>query len=87
MSDAIFTNWSDDVTKAWATEPVRLQHRLHKDPLFSMDGLAELVDRYPREHYSLMQVGAPGERRTWREGEIGKMSGDRVIEAIANGRM
>ncbi len=52
-----------------------------------MAGLAELVDRYPREHYSLMQVGAPGERRTWREGEIGKMSGDRVIEAIANGRM
>ncbi|WP_439541980.1 hypothetical protein [Hyphomicrobium sp.] len=87
MSDAIFTNWTDDVTRAWATEPVRLKHRLHTDPLFSMAGLAELVDRYPREHYSLMQVGAPGERRTWREGEIGKMSGDRVIESIANGRM
>ncbi len=87
MSEPIFTNWTDETTRVWATEPVRLQHRLHRDPLFSNEGLAELIDRYPREHYSLMQVGRPGERRTWREGEIGKVSGDRVIESIAQGRM
>ena len=87
MSDAIFTDWTDETTRAWATEPVCLKHRLHTDPMFSLEGLAELIDRYPREHYSLMQVGAPGERRTWREGEIGKVSGDRVIESIAQGRM
>jgi hypothetical protein len=87
MSEPIFTDWPAETARAWANEPVRLKHRLHADPLFSLEGLAELIDRYPREHYSLMQVGAPGERRTWREGEIGKVPGDRVIESIAQGRM
>lgn len=87
MSEAIFTDWTDETTRAWANEPLRLKHRLHADPLFSMDGLAELIDSYPRQHYSLVQVGTPGQRRLWREGEIGRMSGARVIEAIANGRM
>ncbi len=87
MSEAIFTDWTDDTTRAWANEPVRLKHRLHTDPLFSMDALAELIDRYPREHYALVQVGSPGQRRLWREGDIGRVSGERVIESIAAGRM
>lgn len=87
MSEAIFTDWSADTARRWASEPLRLKHRLHTDPLFSMDALAELIDSYPRQHYSLVQVGTPGQRRLWREGEIGKLSGARVIDSIANGRM
>jgi hypothetical protein len=50
-----------------------------------MDRLAELIERYPREHYSLVQTGAREARRLWREGEIGNLSGRQVIDAIAKG--
>ena len=59
---------------------------MHKSPLFSMDQLAELIEQYPREHYSLMQTGA---RRTASasgvEGDIGIFSGRQVIDAISQG--
>ncbi len=87
MSEPIFTNWSPEHTKAWGNAPLRLQHRLHEHPLYSMDALADLIDRYPREQYALVHMGAQKERRLWREGEIGSMSGHQVIDAIAKGRM
>jgi len=85
--DPIFTDWNEQHSKLWGNVPVRLSHNLHRSPLFSMDGLAHLIEQYPREHYSLVQMGAPGQRKLWREGEIGGLSGAEVIEAIAQGRM
>ncbi len=87
MSEPIFTNWQPEHTEKWASAPLRLEHRLHKHPLFSMEALADLVDRYPREQYALVHMGAQKERRLWREGEIGGMSGASVIDAISKGRM
>lgn len=88
MSDQpIFTNWGPEHSEAWGHAPLRLEHRLHAHPLYQMDALAELIDKYPREQYALVHMGAQKERRLWREGEIGSMSGHQVIEAIAKGRM
>ena len=87
MSEPIFTNWDPDHTKAWGSAPLRLEHRLHRHPLYQMEALADLIDKYPREQYALVHMGAQTERRLWREGEIGSMSGHQVIEAIAKGRM
>ncbi|MGE0854913.1 MAG: hypothetical protein AB7L18_02365, partial [Hyphomicrobiaceae bacterium] len=67
--------------------PLRIEHRLNSHPLYSLDALADLIDTYPRAHYSLVHMGAQKERRLWREGEIGGMSGRQVIEAISKGRM
>ena len=58
---------------------------VHKSPLFSADTLAELIERYPREHYSLVQTGARGSSRVWREGEIGDLGGRQVMDAISRG--
>ena len=69
----------------WGRQPIRLAHGLHQSPLFATDRLAELIERYPREHYSLVQTGAKQSRRLWREGEIGNLSGRQVIDAIASG--
>lgn len=85
--DPIFTAWDDTHTALWSHQPLRLEHRLHTSPLFSSAALAELIETYPREHYSLIHMGAAGERRFWREGEIGTMRGEGVIDAIAKGRM
>ncbi len=88
-ADRIFTDWTDAHTAAWAREPLMLHHRLHRDPLFSREGLADLVSRYPREHYALVYMGAQGqsEKRFWREGDIAGLSGEKVIASIEAGRM
>ena len=83
----IFRDWSPAHTAGWANSALRIEHRLHEDPLFSIDALADLIDRYPREHYALVHMGAQKERRLWREGEINGVPGRAVVEAIAQGRM
>ncbi|MBL8566712.1 MAG: cupin-like domain-containing protein [Hyphomicrobiaceae bacterium] len=83
----IFRDWSPAHTAGWANSALRIGHRLHEDPLFSLDALADLIDRYPREHYALVHMGAQKERRLWREGEINGVPGRAVVEAIAQGRM
>jgi len=88
MSDKIFKPWSDDNRNAWGRKPLALHHRLHSDPLFSIEALGALIDGYPRQHYALVEVGEAGsDRRLWREGEIGSLSGEQVIEAIKQGRI
>ena len=81
----IFTKWDETHSELWGHQPIRLEHEMHKSPAFSMDDLARLIESYPREHYSLVQTGARGSSRVWREGDIGNLSGREVIEAISRG--
>jgi hypothetical protein len=81
----VFTNWDDTHSLLWGHQPIQLAHEVDKSPLFAADTLAELIERYPREHYSLVQTGARGSSRVWREGEIGDLSGRQVMDAISRG--
>lgn len=83
----VFTNWDATHSALWGHQPLKLSHELHKSPLFSRDALAELIQRYPREHYSLIQTGPNGGKRVWREGEIGSFNGEQVMRAIAGGQL
>jgi len=85
MTGTIFPDWDDTHSELWSHQPIRLEHSMHTQPAFSMDDLARLIETYPREHYSLVKTGARGSSRVWREGEIGKLSGRQVIEAISRG--
>ena len=88
QGDPIFTSWPAQASVLFKIQTLRVEHRLHMMPLFSEDGLAELISSYPREYYSLIHMGAKGaEKKFWREGEIGSLDGRQVIEAIRNGRM
>lgn len=82
-----FKTWDETHSALWGHQPIRLSHELHKRPLFSMDTLAALIERYPREHYSLIQTGGRRSKRLWREGEIGNLRGHQVIEAISRGEL
>jgi hypothetical protein len=84
-TNKVFSSWDDTHSLLWGNQPIQLAHELHKSSLFSTETLAELIQRYPREHYSLVQTGARGSSRVWREGEIGKLSGRQVIDAISRG--
>jgi hypothetical protein len=85
MADKVFTSWDDTNSALWGYQPIKLAHRLDRSSLFSPEVLAKLIERYPREHYSLVQTGARGASRVWREGDIGNLSGRQVMEAIARG--
>ena len=84
-TNKVFNNWDDTHSKLWGHQPIQLEHEMHRSPLFSTDALAELIQRYPREHYSLVQTGARGSGRVWREGEIGNLNGPQVMDAISRG--
>ena len=87
LQQSIFTAWQSHHAELWGRTPLLLRHRLHEDPLFSTQALTALIDRYPREHYQIVQFGDHGsERATWREGEIGGLNGEGVIDAISRGR-
>src|SRR5258707_2565361 len=80
-TNKIFTKWDETHSELWAHQPIRLEHEMHKSPAFSIDDLAKLIEGYPREHYSLVQTGARGSKKLWREGCIGKPSCREVIDA------
>ena len=84
----IFKSWSDEQTSGWGTRPLAFATALHELPLFSDDVLSDLIDRYPKQNYALVHMGARGEKRQyWREGDIGALSGREVMSRIAGGRM
>jgi hypothetical protein len=85
MTNKIFKQWDDTHSELWTHQPIRLEHQMHTSPAFAVDELAKLIENYPREHYSLVQTGARGASRVWREGDIGNLSGRQVIEAISRG--
>ena len=85
MTGKIFSRWDETHSELWSHQPIRLEHQMHKSPAFSMDDLAQLIESYPREHYSLVKTGARESGRVWREGDIGNLSGRQVIEAISRG--
>jgi len=84
-TNKVFSNWDDTHSALWGHQPIQLAHEIHKSPLFSVDQMAELIERYPREHYSLVQTGARGSGRVWREGEFGNLNGRQVMDAISRG--
>ncbi len=85
MTGKIFSTWDETHSELWSHQPIRLEHEMHRSPAFSMDELAQLIESYPREHYSLVKTGARGSSRVWREGDIGDLSGRQVVDAISRG--
>lgn len=86
MTHRVFADLDSREASRWGREPQRLHHGWHKSPLFDWDALADLIDRYPVEHYALVATSTQGDQtRRWREGEFRGMSGRDVIEAIGQG--
>jgi len=60
-------------------------HTLASDPLFTDDGLAELLDRYPREAIGVYTMGETPD--SWRRGRIGDISGAELVETVKAGKL
>jgi len=87
MTQKIFESWKAEHSELWGKSPVVQRHNLHKSDLFTDEALAELIENYPREDYSLVVPGRQdqGQHHKWREGDIGEATGAQVLEAIKDG--
>lgn len=65
------------------------RHNLHLDPRFSREALGAAIQRYPRQDYAIVATGEQGKgnKRIWREGDFGELTGEQVLEAISQGRL
>jgi len=90
MQDRIFSDWLwSRQSELWGQEPVQLQHRLDRHPLFDLDRLALLIERYPEDRYTLVRMGKPGEERSWEEGKLNNRpgAGRELLRQIQQGRL
>ena len=83
----ILTRFSGRDALLWGHQPLKLTHNLGQQVLFSRPALARLIETYPREHYSLIAMGAKQDSKLWQEGDLGGASGETVLDAITQGRL
>lgn len=65
------------------------EHNLHEDEMFSDAGIADLLDRYPRDCFNLytMNDDPSNEGRVFRRGSVGDLTGEEILTAVNRGRL
>ena len=59
---SIISDWTDDKAKAFGRENLVFQHGLHQRPMFDDEGLARLLDQYPRDQLGVFTMDRTGTR-------------------------
>jgi hypothetical protein len=77
-------DWTAEAAASWGAAPIRLRHRLAETGYFTDESLAEIIDHYPVESYSLISMGAFSRERKWRIGRVEGLSGAELIDVIRN---
>ncbi len=85
---SVITDWTADKARAFTRENLTFQHDLHERPMFTDEGLAEALDRYPRQALGVFTMGQdPVAWETWRRGAAGDLTGAQLLEAAKAGRI
>ena len=81
--------WDAENAARFGRAELRFRHTLHERPLFSDEGLEEVLDRYPRDKLGVFTMGDdPVDWRSWRRGAAERnMTGSRLLEATKTGRL
>jgi hypothetical protein len=80
--------WDHSRDQRLLDDLVSTTHRLAELPTFSDEGLAEIVDRYPREAIQVSTMGKnPAYPNQLRTGLLGQHNGDALIEMVRRGRL
>jgi hypothetical protein len=88
MTAAVVTDWDAAKAEARGRRTVAFRHALHERPMFSDEGLIEVLDRYPREKLGVFTMGDdPVQWRTWRRGTAAGLSGAELMQAVQTGRI
>lgn len=84
----VISDWDADKSAAFTRKNLVFEHTLHDRPLFSDAGLADILERYPRDRLGVFAMGDdPVEWRTWRRGTGEGLSGVDLLRAVAEGRI
>lgn len=84
----VILDWSPERAAAFGKENILFHHDLHTRALFSDAGLADLLDRYPRDRLGVFTMGEdPVAWRTWRRGAAGDLTGAELLAGVEAGRI
>jgi hypothetical protein len=85
---SIITDWTAEKARAFTRSNLSFEHELHTRPMFDDEGLASLLDRYPRDKLGVFTMGEdPVDWKSWRAGTAGNLSGDQLLDAAKAGRI
>lgn len=81
-------HWPNNMQQAFAREIITANHDLHERALFSDSGLADLLDRYPRERLGLYTFPVHQEGRVLPlHGRAPDLSGEALLNAVRSGHI
>ena len=84
----MIADWTPEAVAGFETSIVRIRHGLHERPLFSDEGLARILDLYPREALGAFTMGEDLEDwGSWRRGGVQGLSGEQLLRAVHEGRL
>ena len=88
MTAKILTDWDSEKASRFGNDLIVAHHTLHKRPMFSDAGLADLLDRYPREAFCIHTMGTKrSDKDGFRKGTPGKLNGEQLLGAVKRGRL
>lgn len=84
---APISHWKPEDKESFGHQMVDLRHTLCDRPMFSDDGLIDVLDRYPRDRLGVFTMGHDlTDTASWRRGAAEGMSGDQLLQAVKAGR-
>ena len=64
------------------------RHRIGELPLATHQRLADIIDEHPRDAVSVHTMGTnPSHKSQWRRGQLGRVNGRQLIDAVENRRL
>ncbi len=85
---SVIKRWTPEQSADFGRANLCFEHNLHDRPQFSDEGLADILDRYPRDKLGVFTMGDdPVAWRTWRRGVAEGLSGAELLAAVQAGRI
>jgi hypothetical protein len=85
---AMIADWTPHAVEGFERRILRVRHSLHERPMFSDEGLARILDLYPRSALGAFTMGEDLEDwGSWRRGNVDGLSGDELLAAVHEGRL
>jgi len=82
----ILSNWTDEHTRRFQNETLRVKHDLISTGLFSDEALAELLDNHPKDQLDVCAISNhPVYQYKFRTGDVRDVDGKTLIEAVKAG--
>lgn len=88
MTHEILSDWDAQKAGDFGKDLVLAHHNLHERPMFSDDGLADLLDRYPRDAFGIYTMdNTRRDKTSFRRGDPGNLNGEQLLKAVQQGRL